>query len=39
MFSSWTRKGITDNKVALVITQIRDEAEHFNLDITDKFEN
>jgi uncharacterized protein YbgA (DUF1722 family) len=33
------RKGITENKVTLMISQIKEEASHFNVDITDYFES
>ena len=38
-FSSWKRKGISEKNVIIVITLIREEAGHFNVDITDYFEN
>jgi hypothetical protein len=38
MFSYGKRKGITEKKVVIMITMIREEAAHFNVDITDYFE-
>jgi hypothetical protein len=35
MFSFGKRKGITEKKVVIMITMIREEAAHFNVDITD----
>jgi hypothetical protein len=33
------RKGITEKKAILVINQLKEEAAHFNVDITDYFEH
>ena len=38
MFSYGKRKGISEKKVVIIITMIREEAAHFNVDITDYFE-
>jgi hypothetical protein len=35
MFSFGKRKGISEKKVVIMITMIREEAAHFNVDITD----
>jgi hypothetical protein len=38
LFSYGKRKGISEKKVVIIISMIREEAAHFNVDITDYFE-